>query len=60
MRSVAEREATWDIVAAWQPGRRSGALQALLNAFAAEGAKTENAKRSLTQLPLASLNREIN
>ena len=39
MRPVAEREATWDIVVAWQPGRRTGVLQALLDGFAAEGAK---------------------
>jgi hypothetical protein len=41
MRPVAEREATWDIVLAWQPGRMTGALHALLDAFAAEGAKNK-------------------
>ena len=35
MRPVADREATWDIVVAWQRGRRTVALQALLDAFAA-------------------------
>ena len=42
MRPVAEREATWHIVVAWQPGRVTGALQALLDAFASEGIKNKN------------------
>ncbi len=42
MRPVADRELTWDIVVAWQRGRRTGALQALLDAFAIEGPKTTN------------------
>ena len=46
MRPVADREATWDVVVAWQRGRRTIALQALLDAFAAEGAKN---KYSVTQ-----------
>jgi DNA-binding transcriptional LysR family regulator len=41
MRPVTEREATWDIVVAWQPGRVTGALQALLDAFASEGIKNK-------------------
>ena len=41
MRPVAEREATWHIVVAWQPGRVTGALQALLDAFASEGIKNK-------------------
>jgi DNA-binding transcriptional LysR family regulator len=41
MRPVAEREPTWDIVVAWQPGRMTGALLALLDAFAAQGAKNK-------------------
>jgi len=43
MRPVADREATWDIVVAWQRGRRTVALQALLDAFAAEVPKTKTA-----------------
>jgi hypothetical protein len=41
MRPVAERQATWDLVVAWQPGRMNGALQALFDAFPAKGAKSE-------------------
>jgi hypothetical protein len=41
MRPVAEPEVTWDIVVAWQPGRRTAALQALLDAFAVKGAKNK-------------------
>jgi len=43
MRPLADREATWDIVVAWQRGRRTVALQALLDAFAAEVPKTKTA-----------------
>ena len=39
VRPVADREPMWDIVVAWQRGRKTNALQALLDAFAAEGAK---------------------
>ena len=49
MRPVAEREA-WDIVVAWQPGRRTGALQALLDAFAAEGAKNRRRHDAANEL----------
>ena len=46
MRPIADRAATWDIVVAWQRGRKTAALQALLDAFATEAVPTKVAQRT--------------